>query len=58
MACSIQKELDACRENTLRIALAYPEIAFLLSNTKSKRQLIHFPKAIFRFAGEFIKCVV
>lgn len=54
----MQKELEACRESMLRLALAYPEVAFLLSSTKPRRQLIHLSKAIFRFAMKSIKSVM
>ena len=45
MKCSVQKEVEACREAVLRLALAYPEVEFVLSSVKPGRQLLWLSKA-------------
>ena len=43
----MQKELEACREALLRLALAYPTVEFVLSSVKPGRQLLRLVKASF-----------
>lgn len=43
----MQKELEACREAVLRLALAYPEVEFVLASVKPGRQLLRLVKANF-----------
>ena len=47
MTCSMQKELEACREAVLRLALAYPQVEFVLASVKPGRQLLRLVKASF-----------
>lgn len=39
------KELEACREAVLCLALAYPDVEFVLSSVNPGRQLVRLSKA-------------
>ena len=43
----MQKELEACRGAVLRLALAYPQVEFVLASVKPGRQLLRLVKASF-----------